>query len=109
MEAHQKDELACTYASLILWDEEKEITADAISKIVKAAGLSVQPVYPSLFAKFLASQDLASLLSGVGSAAPAGAPAAAGAAAPAAVEAPKEAKKVEEEEEDDDMGFGLFD
>lgn len=33
-----KDELACTYAALLLFDSGLEITADAISGIITASG-----------------------------------------------------------------------
>ncbi len=85
-----------------------------MSALIEAAGVEVEAIWPTIFAKALAGKDLGAFLMNVGSgagAAPAGAaPAAAGgAAAPAA--AAKEEKKKEEvkEESDDDMGFGLFD
>ena len=86
-------ELACTYASLILHDDGQEITvrsaplcfssqrpppdachptharlqADKISTVLKAAGVSVEPYWPGLFAKTLASKPLDSLITNVGS------------------------------------------
>nr|ALS05027.1 60S acidic ribosomal protein P1 [Centropages dorsispinatus] len=108
-------ELACTYAALILADDDIAVTGEKITTILKAAGVDFESYWPGLFAKALESADLKALITNVGSgvgAAPAagGAAPAAGGAAPAA-DAPKaEAKKEEEEEEeDDDMGFGLFD
>jgi large subunit ribosomal protein LP1 len=87
-----------------------------MSALIEAAGIEVEPIWPTLFAKALAGKDIGALLFNVGSGA-AAAPAAGGAApaaaaaggAPAA--AAKEEKKKEEakEESDDDMGFGLFD
>eukprot|EP00659_Diplonema_papillatum_P008113 gene8113-12477_t len=72
------DELACTYAALILHDEGLEITADKISALAKAAELDVEGFYPALFAKFLAKSPLGDIMTNVGgAAAPAGAPAAA--------------------------------
>eukprot|EP01094_Clydonella_sp_ATCC50884_P018860 TRINITY_DN356_c0_g1_i1.p2 TRINITY_DN356_c0_g1~~TRINITY_DN356_c0_g1_i1.p2 ORF type:complete len:116 (+),score=35.28 TRINITY_DN356_c0_g1_i1:42-389(+) len=108
------NELAVTFASLILHDDGIEITADKIAAVTKAAGLSVQPVWARLFSKALAGKDLDDLILNAGGSGPAAggaAPAAAAAGGAAAAEAPKEeAKKEEEEEEsDDDMGFGLFD
>merc|ERR1739848_385140 len=113
------NDLACTYAALILTDDEVPITGEKIASILKAANVDVEPIWPSLFAKALTGIDVRSLISNVGSsvgaapstgaaAAPAGG-AAAVAAAPA--EEKKEEKKKEESEdsEDDDMGFGLFD
>merc|ERR1711970_565630 len=87
-------ELACTYAALILNDDDCEITGDKIATILKAAAVG---------------ELITNIGSGVGS----GGAAAGGAAAPAAGgEAAKEEEKKPEsssEEEDDDMGFGLFD
>ncbi|KAK9762286.1 hypothetical protein K7432_012131 [Basidiobolus ranarum] len=103
-------EQAIVYASLILQDDGVEITADKLSTLTKAAGVDVEPVWASLFAKALAGKNLSDLLMNVGSAG--SAPAAAGGAAASgsadaapAVEEKEEAK----EESDDDMGFGLFD
>nr|AIU94792.1 hypothetical protein [Phragmatopoma lapidosa] len=105
------DELACTYAALILADDDVSITDEKITAILKAAKVDVEPFWPGLFAKALTGMSIKDLISNVGSAPAAGAAApAAGGAADAAAEAPKEeAKKEESEESDDDMGFGLFD
>merc|ERR1712173_332361 len=106
-------EQACTYAALILQDEGMEISADNLQKLIKAAGVSVEPFWPGLFASALEGCNVADLITNIGSGVGSGAPAAGGAAAAAgaAEEAPKqEAKKEESESEsDDDMGFGLFD
>ena len=107
------DELACTYAALILADDEVAITADKLSTILKAANVEIEPFWTGLFAKALTGIDVKDLISNVG--ASAGAAPAAGSAAPAAggaapAEEKKEEKKEESEDEsDDDMGFGLFD
>ncbi|KAH8550872.1 60S acidic ribosomal protein P1 [Umbelopsis sp. PMI_123] len=104
-------EFAIVYAALILQDDGIEITADKLSTLVKAAGVEVEPVWFSLYAKALAGQDLAGLLMNIGSAGAAAPAAAAGGAAAggAAEEAAAEEKEEEKEESDDDMGFGLFD
>jgi len=114
------DELACIYAALILHDDGISITADKIATLLKAAGVSVEPYWPTLFAKALDGVDVASLLGNLGSAASAvAAPAAGGAAAPAAAAAEEAAPAAEEKKaasddesgsgSDDDMGFSLFD
>ncbi|KAI3662013.1 hypothetical protein MP638_005461 [Amoeboaphelidium occidentale] len=104
---------ACTYASLILADEKLEISADKLNALISAAGLEVEPIWASIFAKALEGKNVSDLISNVGSAAPAAAPAAApsgGAGGAPAAEAKEEKKKeAEKEESDDDMGFGLFD
>merc|ERR1712087_221069 len=106
-------ELACTYAALILNDDDVEITGDKITAILKAANVEFEPFWPSLFAGALKDVDVRSLITNIGSGVGSG-PAAGGAAAAggdaAAAEAPKEEAKAESSsEEDDDMGFGLFD
>ena len=74
-----------------------------MNKIIKASGNEVEPYWPGLFAKALEGQDIAALLTNVGSGsaggAAAGGDAGAGDAAPA-----KEEKKEEEPEEEVDMG-----
>ena len=89
---------------------------DKINALIKAAGVNVEPFWPALFAKALASVNIGSLICDVGagrpapaaSAAPAEGPAPSTAAAPAE-EKKVEAKKGEAEESADDTGFDLLD
>ncbi|KAJ6874504.1 hypothetical protein NC652_034253 [Populus alba x Populus x berolinensis] len=104
-------EIACTYATLILHDEDISITSDKIATLVKAANVTVESYWPSLFAKLAEKRNVGDLImnigGGGGGAAPvavaSSGPAAGGAAAPAVEE-----KKEEAPESDDDMGFSLF-
>eukprot|EP00126_Sphaerothecum_destruens_P015080 Sdes_comp8993_c0_seq2m406 len=108
-------ELACVYASLILHDDDVEITGEKIAKICAAAKVNVDSYWPGLFASALQGKNIGDLIANVGSAsaAPAAAAAPAGGRS-SAPSSPKKgaaaAKKPEPEaESDDDMGFGLFD
>ncbi|KAK9332548.1 60s acidic ribosomal protein-domain-containing protein [Lipomyces starkeyi] len=103
-------ETAISYAALILADAEVEITSDKLLSLTKAAGVEVEPIWASLFAKALEGKDIKDLLTNVGAAgaAPAaGAPAAGAAATEAAAEEVVEEKEEEKEESDDDMGMFL--
>ena len=110
----ETSELACVYSALILYDDDIDITAEKMTKIIQAAKVNVEAFWPGLFAKALQGRNIGDLICNVGSAPAAGGGAAAAggdAAAPAAAEEKKEEKKAESEESgsDDDMGFGLFD
>ncbi|KAL1290680.1 hypothetical protein HN51_059146 [Arachis hypogaea] len=108
-------ELGCTYASLILHDEEIPITAEKINTLLKAANVTVEAFWPSLFAKLAQKRNIEDLVlnagSGGGGAVAVAAPAGGAAAGGAAEAAPAKEEKKEEpkEESDDDMGFSLFD
>jgi len=107
--AFEKEELACSYACLMLHDAELEITADNINAVAKAAGVKLQPFWAAVFARSLEKAKLGDLLNATPAAA---APAPAAAAAPAAEEKKEEKKeeekKEEEEEEEGDFGLDLF-
>ncbi|EHA8591790.1 60S acidic ribosomal protein P1 [Cocos nucifera] len=108
-------ELACTYAALILYDDNIPITAEKIMTLVKSANVKIDSYWAPLFAKLLEKRSVDDLIlsvgSGGGAVAFSGAPAgvADGAAAPAAAPAAEEKKEEPQEESDDDMGFSLFD
>ena len=87
-------ELACTYASLILYDDGQDITHDKISSLISAAGVNVEGYWPKLFAKAVAGKDISQFFNFGGSAASS---APAPAATPVAKEAPKDDKKGKKE------------
>ncbi|XP_004673819.1 PREDICTED: 60S acidic ribosomal protein P1-like isoform X1 [Condylura cristata] len=110
-------ELACTYSALILHDDEVTVTEDKVNVLIKAAaGINVEPFWPGLFAKALATVNPGSLICHVvaGGPAPAAGAAPAGGPAPSTATVPAEEEKVEAKKEeseayDDDRGFDLFD
>merc|ERR1719253_1598362 len=75
-----KSQLACTYASLILNDDEMAISADNIKALVTAAGIEIEPYWPGLFAKALDGKDMNDLLTTVSCGGGGGGAAAAGGA-----------------------------
>lgn len=62
------DELCCTYAALILYDDRLDITANQIKKLIEASGNKVDAYWPSLFAKALQGRNVGDLLLGGGGA-----------------------------------------
>ncbi|KAL3347771.1 hypothetical protein AABB24_021426, partial [Solanum stoloniferum] len=106
-------EIACTYACLILNDEDIPITSEKISTLVKTANVAVEPYWPLLFAKLAEKKNLGDLIMNVGAGGGGGAAVAVaaptGGAAAAAAPAAEEKKEKPKEESDDDMGFSLFD
>ncbi|KAK4489784.1 hypothetical protein RD792_000437 [Penstemon davidsonii] len=91
-------ELACTYAALILHDDGIAVTAEKIATLVKAANLTVESYWPSLFAKLCEKRNVEDLVMNVGSggggAAAVAAPTASGGGAAAAAAPAAEEKKV---------------
>ncbi len=87
-------------------DDGQEITEDKINAVVKGAGITIEPYWANLFAKFLASKPVEELISNVvvgdgGGGGGEGCDGGDGAA--------EEKKEEVVEEEEEDMGFDLFD
>lgn len=61
------EELAVTYAALILHDAGQPVTAAAIAAVVKAANVTVQPFWPSLFERVLKTKKIDDLIMSAGS------------------------------------------
>jgi large subunit ribosomal protein LP1 len=78
----ERDELACSYAALILHDDGIAITAEKIKKIVAAAGITdLQPYWPALFERVLKGKNIDDMILNAGGA---GVPSVGGGAAPTA-------------------------
>jgi len=67
MSGGNSSELACVYAALALHDDGVEITAEKISAMLAAAGVTVEPYWPGLFAKLCQGKDLGAMISSIGS------------------------------------------
>merc|ERR1711924_49846 len=103
------DELACTYAAMILYDDGLDVDATNMNALIKASGCTVEGYWPTLFAKLVNSVGVANLMdmssgAGGGPSLVSGPPGAGGGtgAEGGAAEAKKE-EKVEEEEEEEDV------
>lgn len=93
------------YLYVFLREQEEKIKT-----LTEAAGVTVEPFWPSMFARLLQTVPMDDLINNIGAAptaAPAGGAAAGGAAA--AEETKEEEKEESEEEEEEDMDFDLFD
>lgn len=62
-----ESELACTYAALILADDDVAITGEKITTILKAANFQIEPFWPNLFARSLTGVNVKELISNIGS------------------------------------------
>ncbi len=94
------------YSALVLYKAGKDITEDALTAVLEAAGVSVDENRVKSLVAALSGVDIDEALSNAAmmAAAPAaGAPAAAGAAEEAA---PEEEEEEEEEVDEADMGLG---
>jgi len=78
------DEMSCTFAALILYDEGLEISSDKINKLITASGNKVDAYWPGLFSRALQGKNVGELLLG-----------GTGGPGPAAGDAGKEAAKAD--------------
>ena len=88
------------YAAMLLHSAEKEIDEDAVSAVLKAAGVDVDAARVKALVASLSGVDIAEAMATAVAAPAAAAPAAAAGSADAAP-----AEEEEEEEEDDGGGF----
>jgi len=77
--AEEKAELACTFAALILHDDNLKVDSDNIGKLLAAANVQIEPYWAKLYATMLANRKIGDLISAA--AAPSGDAAPAAAAA----------------------------
>ena len=96
LSAHEKDELVCSYAALLLQDDGQEVTAEALSKVIKSSGNTVESYWPALFAKALQGQNIAEIIANMSAAPAAAAPSGPAPAGGNAAPAPEPVKKVDE-------------
>jgi large subunit ribosomal protein LP1 len=81
--------------------------ADNINTVVKAAGVTVEPYWPTLFAKLCQTKSIGDFITNVGAGGGAAAAPVAGGAGPAAAAAAEEKEEEKEEEEVSDGPWGV--
>merc|ERR1712070_871362 len=103
--AGEKGNLMCTFAALILYDDNAPVTSENISKLLAASNNECEAYMPKIFADLCGKKDIKELLAKGGSGGGGGG----GGAAAAGDEEEKKEEEEEEEEEEEaaDMG-GLF-
>lgn len=96
------------YAALLLHNAEKDITEEAVTAVLTAAGVDVNEARAKALVAALEDVDIADAMATAAVAAPAAAPAAAAEAPAAAEEVPAEEETAEEEEESGMAGLGAL-
>ena len=91
-------ELACTYASLILYDDGQDITAEKLSSLISASDVKVESYWPKLFAKAIAGQNISDFFNFGGAASSGSAPAA---SQPVAESKPADNKKQDKKKKEE--------
>jgi len=100
----QVQELATSYACMVLADCEAKVNDENINKLLGAAGVKVEPFYPKLFSQLLAGKDLVEMFAKAG-----GSGGGAGGATAGEGGEGEEKKEEKKEEEEDDGGFDFDD
>ena len=95
----QKAQLACTLASVILYDEKISITSEKIASVLASANVTVAPYWPGLFNKTFSSANIGELIFTAPTTGPAPAGGAVAANSGSSSAAPAEEKKEEEKKE----------
>ncbi len=93
------------YAALLLHSAGKKVTDEAISAVIKAAGLEVDAVRAKALVSALEGVNIEEAISKAAFAAPAAAAPAAAPAAAAAVEAPKKEENPKDKEKAEESGM----
>ena len=101
LEANERDQLACTLASLLLHDEGRDTTADELNLVLKAANVTVAPYWTMLLGKALDGKNVGDYLAVSGGGA--------GPVGQAQEEKKEEQAEEEEEEEDSDVDMDMGD
>merc|ERR1712170_193196 len=65
-----RDQMGCTFATLMLHDMGNEVNAANMKKVLDAAGLKVAPYWPMLFANALEGKSVGDFLAVSGGSAP---------------------------------------
>merc|ERR1711959_55263 len=104
----EKDEMAVTYASVLLHSCGKPVTEDNINKVLEAAGLSVESHVPFLYVKALKTKDMSDLIQNAGSVSVSSNVVASDNTESKKEDSKKEEVKEEEVQEDIQLGGGLF-
>ena len=65
MTSEEYNETICSLAAMMLYDDELEITATNIAKVIKMSGNVTEPYWPALFSNALNEAGVGSLLANV--------------------------------------------
>ncbi|KAL7715927.1 60S acidic ribosomal protein P1 [Entamoeba marina] len=101
----QNQELAVSLAALLLHSAEKDVTSNAMTKVLNTAGIKVDAFWPIVMARALSNSNIEDLIMNPTTPVQS-ASATTGSAATQEEEKKEEEKKEEEEEEEDFGGFG---